>query len=706
MQRSIRQIALKLFGTLLLVLAAFAPAVSHAAQSEEFVSTPVTARLITVENGVPPGAGTVSAGLHLKLAEGWKTYWKSPGEVGIPPEIDWEGSTNIAEVRFLWPAPTRFRAFGIENYGYKKEVVFPLQVTLKEPGQPVDFRANVSLLVCSEVCVPQNFELTLGLGTGASTDTDSAALIGTYAAQIPDDGSATGISVSSVWHDPEMTRLVIEVRSETPFSEPDVFPDMGPDTSFGPADIRLGDGGRVMWAEVPILSSAETPPPLEVTVTDGLRAAEFKPEYADAPAEPPYQSQVTGASVSELALIALVALLGGLILNVMPCVLPVLSIKFSSALKLHGQGAARVREGFLASAAGVLAFMWLLAGILIALRMAGLSVGWGVQFQNPFFLIVMLGILMLFAANMFGLFEIALPQSWNAGLARAGARGGLVGDFLTGAFAAVLATPCSAPFLGTAVTFALAGRPLDIVVIFTAMGIGLALPYLLVAARPGWVTKLPRPGRWMVVVKWALGALLALTALWLIWVLAGVAGRQVAIAASVFIAVAILLIRFPARAPALLRTGGFAALGAVALAVPVLIEPAARADVGEEQVIPWVAFDRAQIARLVSQGQVVFVDVTADWCLTCKANKALVIDRSPVADILISGRVLPMQADWTRPDENIRRFLEDNGRYGIPFDIVYGPAAPEGIALPEVLSTQVVLDAMEKAGAAMDLAEN
>lgn len=706
MQRSIRQIALKLFGTLLLVLAAFAPAVSHAAQSEEFVSTPVTARLITVENGVPPGAGTVSAGLHLKLAEGWKTYWKSPGEVGIPPEIDWEGSTNIADVRFLWPAPTRFRAFGIENYGYKKEVVFPLQVTLKEPGQPVDFRANVSLLVCSEVCVPQNFELTLSLGSGASTDTDSAALIGTYAAQIPDDGSVTGISVSSVWHDPEMTRLVIEVRSETPFSEPDVFPDMGPDTSFGPADIRLGDGGRVMWAEVPILSTAETPPPLEVTVTDGLRAAEFTPEYADAPAEPPYESQVAGATVSELALIALVALLGGLILNVMPCVLPVLSIKFSSALKLHGQGAGRVREGFLASAAGVLAFMWLLAGILIALRAAGLSVGWGVQFQNPFFLIVMLAILLLFAANMFGLFEIALPQSWNAGLARAGARGGLVGDFLTGAFAAVLATPCSAPFLGTAVTFALAGRPLDIVVIFTAMGIGLALPYLLVAARPGWVTKLPRPGRWMVVVKWALGALLALTAVWLIWVLAGVAGQQVAIAATIFIAVAILLIRFPARAPALLRTGGFAALGAAALAVPVLIEPAARADVGEEQVIPWVAFDRAQIARLVSQGEVVFVDVTADWCLTCKANKALVIDRSPVADILISGRVLPMQADWTRPDENIRRFLEDNGRYGIPFDIVYGPAAPEGIALPEVLTTQAVLDAMEKAGAAMDLAEN
>ena len=253
--------------------------------------------------------------------------------------------------------------------------------------------------------------------------------------------------------------------------------------------------------------------------------------------------------------------------------------------------------------------------------------------------------------------------------------------------------------------FALAGRPVDVLVIFTALGAGLALPYILVALRPGLVAALPRPGRWMVVIKGVLGLLLVATAAWLLWVLNGVAGRDTAFAVGLVLlfAVAALALRLPAW-PALrrLRSLTVAGLVAVSVAIPVAVSPqdTQAGGTGSGEIIEWVAFDRADIARRVSTGQVVFLDITADWCITCKANKALVINRGEVARILGGGQVVPMQADWTRPDERIAQFLKDNGRYGIPFNAVYGPLAPDGVLLPELLTTDLVLEALQKAGGA------
>ena len=392
------------------------------------------------------------------------------------------------------------------------------------------------------------------------------------------------------------------------------------------------------------------------------------------------------------------AVLGGLVLNVMPCVLPVLSIKLASAMKAGGRDRARVRAGFVFAAAGVMAFMWTLAAGTLAARAAGLSVGWGLQFQNPVFLTAMIVLLVLFAANLLGAFEINLPWSWQNRLARADGTPGHWGDFATGAFAAVLATPCSAPFLGTAVAFALAGRAIDVWVIFSALGLGLALPYLAIAAAPGSVRLLPRPGRWMLALKAALGTLLAATALWFLWVLAGVAGGLSVTLVCVALAFAVTLIWLRGRAP---RAALPLALTLVALAlfVPLLAPPPTR-PVAEATSTRWTAFDRASVARRVSEGETVFVDVTADWCLTCKANKALVLDRNPVAEALSSPGVVPMRADWTRPDPAIARYLQGFGRYGIPFNAVFGPAAPNGIVLPELLTTDGVLAALADASGA------
>lgn len=672
----------------------FAASSAVAAVSDQFTNPAVQGRLITAENGIGPDATSISAGLHLTLGEDWKTYWRSPGEVGLPPEIDWTGSENIAEAEFLWPAPQRFTAFGIENFGYHDEVVFPIRLTLRDPGVPVALRARVTLLTCSTVCVPQDFELSLDLPRASGIDQASAALIATYAARVPDTGADSGIAVGAAHLDPSGTALTLTARSAVAFDTPDVFPEMGEGTAFGAPDIRLGEGGTLLWARLPVLAVGDDPSGLQLTVTDGSRAATLQAALSDEAPAPPFSIQAAVPGVGELAWIAVIAFLGGLILNVMPCVLPVLSIKLSSASKAVDQSLARIRGGFAVSALGVLAFMWVLAGTTIALKALGLTVGWGLQFQNPVFLTVMLAVLVVFSANLFGLFEIALPSSWQTRLARAGGGRGYGGDFATGAFAAILATPCSAPFLGTAVAFALAGRAVDIVVIFTALGIGLSVPYLVVAAFPKFVRCLPKPGRWMIVLKVVLGAALAATALWLFWVLSGVAGRTTAISVGLVIIGAVALLSL-SRIPAIARVPGAAVLAISAIALAGTLSEAGNP--AKTVATDWAAFDRSAIARHVSTGQVVFVDVTADWCLTCKANKALVLDRDPVASRLREPGIIAMQADWTRPDETISRYLESFGRFAIPFNAVYGPGAPEGIVLPELLSTEVVIEALSDA---------
>ena len=677
------------------------PAASSSAENTQAL----TARLVTAEDGVAPGRATLSAGLVLELETGWKVYWRSPGEVGLPPQIDWSGSENLGEAEFLWPAPERFRAFGIENYGYKDAVTFPVRIRLDEPGAATRLSADVRLLACSDICVPQEFTLSLTLpGGAAGIDTASADLVAAAAGRVPEPAAEAGFSgiEAALTHDE--AALVVAFESATPLDNPSLFPETEAGTAFGAPEIRLSDGGRRLWARLPVTSPEPPGGPVRLTVTDGARAGDFAQiPLAEAPPAPPYEAARAGAGALDLLWIAGVAFLGGLILNVMPCVLPVLSIKLASAVKGRERSRAEIRTGFLISALGVLAFMWVLAGATLGLRAAGLSVGWGLQFQNPVFLAAMIALLALFSANLAGLFEITLPARWTTAMDRAESRRGHLGDFLTGAFAAVLATPCSAPFLGTAVTFALAGRALDIVVVFTALGLGLGLPYLAVAARPGMVAALPRPGRWMLAVKLALAALLALTAGWLVWVLVGVAGPTAALAVLGALAAGLALLALR-RLPDALRGAGLAGALAVALTAPALITPPAVERGESAGAVAWAAFDSAAIPGLVSRGEVVFVDVTADWCLTCKANKALVLSEKPVAGALAQDGVTAMQADWTRRDPAISRYLARHDRYAIPFNIVYGPGAPEGIVLPELLDSATVMAALERARAATDQA--
>jgi suppressor for copper-sensitivity B len=680
----------------------------------------VRARLVSAVAGTGDLA-EVPLGLQVRLAPGWKTYWRSPGDAGLPPAVDWTGSTGLASAEMAWPAPHRFTLFGIETFGYDVEVTFPISARPAAPGAPLDLRAGVDLLVCSDVCVPRRLDLALGVPAGPATPSGEANLVARARAAVPGPGEAAGLAVGRVSAAPGREAAIeIQATAREPFVDPDVFVEVGSGRAFGKPETRFSDDGRGVTLRLPLAggkgegdAAALVGSEAVLTLVDGLRAAEFR-----MPVSPPAPAAQGG-----LAAMLGVAVLGGLILNLMPCVLPVLSLKLLSAVKLAGAAPRRVRLGFLATAAGILASFLALAAALAGLKAAGAAVGWGIQFQQPLFLVFMTVLVTLFAANLWGLFEVPLPRALadavggRGGGAAEGRGGGLLGHFATGAFATLLATPCSAPFLGTAVGFALSRGPVEILSVFAALGLGLALPYLAVAAFPSAARLLPRPGRWMVTLRRVLGGALALTALWLLGVLGAQEGRAAALVVGAAMAAAVLALALARRAGAggrILRPAA-AALALLAFLVPFLpgLPSAAGGATGgaaREAAGPagWAAFDRAALRAHVDAGRTVFVDVTAEWCITCQVNKSLVIGRGAVAERLFEaeGRVVPMRADWTRPDAAIADFLASFGRYGIPFNVVYGPSAPDGIVLPELLDERSVLDAIARAaGAPAGLAE-
>jgi suppressor for copper-sensitivity B len=457
---------------------------------------------------------------------------------------------------------------------------------------------------------------------------------------------------------------------------------------------------------------------LTVTVVDGARALETAvvpqqgritpPEGAAPQLGRPGVAEASGAA-SLWTMLAL-AVLGGLILNLMPCVLPVLSLKLMSVIRKSGKETGAVRAGFLASAAGILSSFLVLGVAAVLVKQAGLTVGWGIQFQQPVFLAFMVALLTLFACNLLGFFEFRLPGALGDRAAAAGAgRNGLFGDFLTGAFATLLATPCTAPFLGTAIGFALSSGPAEILAVFAALGLGLALPYLTVAAFPAAVRVLPRPGPWMGWLKAVLALALAGTAVWLLTVMQVTVGWETALSVGMLAAVAAAVLaakRLPGSRLGRAAWPVSAALALAAVAVPLTVQPLQRAAPSAEAAerIAWQPFDQAEIRRLVMEGRTVLVDVTADWCVTCQWNKKTVLESAEVAAWLDRPDVIAMRADWTRPDPVIAAYLERHGRYGIPFNIVYGPAAPAGIPLPELLSRDAVFAAAAVADPDADVA--
>ena len=623
------------------------------------------------------------------MAPGWHIYWRSPGDAGYPPHLDWTGSANLAHADILWPAPQRFSVLGLETMGYSDAVVLPIAVRVVDPAKPLELTAHLDYLTCSEICVPYQAVLHLAMPAGAppADAAGYAALIDQYVAQVPGDGSKVGLKLAgAAIDDGPRPALVLRATASPPLVSPDAFVEGAANVAFGAPrlvaglqpgenELRLPLDGGGTDALVKLVGK-----PLTVTLTDGSRAMTtvIVPALAPPPA-------IDWARL--LPMLAL-ALAGGFILNFMPCVLPVLALKLLGTVRYAAHGRGAVRVGFLASAVGIVITFLTLAVIAIGFRAAGLAVGWGLQFQQPVFLITMAAILTVFAANLWGLFEIPLP----AALTSLGEGRAHLGSFFAGVLATLLATPCTAPLLGTALGFALLSPPPVALAIFAAMGLGLALPYLAVAAVPAFALWLPRPGAWMVELKRILGVALAAAALWLLWVLAVETGVAVAVICGVLLIAAVLAVAW--IRPAALRRVAVVVLVASALVAPNFVAaplPSAAPDGF------WQPFDESRIASLVAQRRTVFVDVTADWCLTCKVNEGLALAPATVRQHLTAPNVVAMRADWTRPNPAIARYLREFGRYGIPFNAVYGPRTPQGVVLPEILTPDTVLNGLARA---------
>lgn len=698
----------------LLIGGAPAPAAATDAASAWAVTEHGRVRLISA--GLTTGGSTqVSLGLEFHLHKGWKIYWRTPGDAGYPPQIDWSGSQNLAAAAIRWPAPQRFTVLGFETIGYDTPIVLPITATLERPGETVALKARVDFLTCEQLCVPYTVDLALALPVGAAGESANAAAIADALARVPVSGEAGAARIDRAvidWVDGKAV-LQLEASARAPFSAPDAFIEGLAELAFAAPQVTLADGGqrailRVAVAGLPIegaeAAARVVGAPLTVTLVDGDRAVEQAITISTG--QPLQTADREGSSGERRSLAAMlaVAVLGGLILNLMPCVLPVLSIKLLSVMG-HGGGSRRqVRLGFLASAAGILAaFLALAAGVLV-LQAMGATVGWGLQFQSPLFLAGMALLLTLFACNLWGLFELPLPGV----IADAGARAGHVpghvpglrGQFLGGVLATLLATPCSAPFVGSALGFAFTQGSGAIIAVFAALGLGLALPYLAVAAVPALATRLPRPGRWMLTLRRGLGILLVVTALWLLRVLADVSGGTIALglAGMLVLVAGLLAVRrnLAGSMAAAVRTAavglGIAAVIGAGLLMPKVPQPPAPAGL-------WAAFDPARIAAEVTRGRVVYVNITAAWCITCKVNESLVLERPAVQARLQAADVVAMRGDWTRPDPAIADFLAGFQRYGIPFDAVFGPGLPAGEALPELLSEQAILALIARAAA-------
>ena len=645
-------------------------------------------------------------GLEFRLAPGWKIYWRTPGEAGLPPTLDLQMANGAPlQSQIEWPVPKRFNAFGFDNFGYADAVILPVAVRGYDRGAALQIRGQIEALVCSDICVPLAGALRLDLADGPAEPSSMAMVIAQFAAKVPRIDALSPIKIATAWQSGSQLKIGFAATSQ-PVTE--VFVE-------GPAGIAFKQpvfANNI--AVIDVEGDLKTPlagQTVDLTViagddftTQSIKVAKDAPLAGSFAAGKPMPTDA-GAMAQFWTVIGF-AFLGGLILNLMPCVLPVLAIKLAAIIEASGQSRGFVRLRFGAGAMGILSSFAILAAGLAALRLAGGQIGWGIQFQSPVFLAIMLLVLGLFTLNMLDRFFLPIPaflqasfrgdgQNTNGQNTNQQARPAILfGDFMAGMLATLLATPCSAPFVGSAVTVALTGDMAQLFAVFMAMGAGLAAPWGLVVLFPALVGFLPRPGHWMVWLKRGLAGLLIATMIWLGWLLQTIQGGPAALLLLGLIGFVLLAILCRQKIGILLAGAGLFA-GLAFLPAPAIVAPQANG-------LVWQVWSNDASAAARAEGKLVFVDVTADWCITCKANKALVLETAPIAPMLAAlvddGKLVMLKADWTRPDPRIAAFLASHDRFGIPFNIIYGPKAPEGVLLGELLRADMVENALIKAG--------
>jgi thiol:disulfide interchange protein/DsbC/DsbD-like thiol-disulfide interchange protein len=615
----------------------FLPALAPASDQD-----PATASLISETRGFVPGQ-TFTVALRLVQDPGWHTYWRDPGDAGLATTLSFSLPQGVHAGALEWPKPKVFTSAGpLTCYGYEKTALLlvPITVDADYAADSLTLKAKATWLVCKDVCLPGKAEPVFTLKrVSANTPSADAPL----------------------------------------FSQ--VRPHLGqPPDHYHP--MNAAPGAPMPAAQEPIAPPAVPPSPV---VALAVAATPIVAPSQPAPAN------------GKLGWMLCLALLGGLLLNLMPCVLPVLSLKALSFVKQsqesRGQGLALAA----AFSAGVFFSFWFLAAMVLVLKRGGEAVGWGFQFQQPAFVLFMAGLLLVFSLNLFGVFEVWLPGDAMTGLHHASKGRGLAGAFGQGLVMTLLATPCTAPFLGTALGFAFAASDVVLVAVFTAVAAGLALPYVVLAAVPGAHAWLPKPGHWMLRFKEAMGFLLLATVVWLLWLLGSTVGVDSQAWASLWL-LALAVIAWlwghfagPERHKTHRRhmtwvTTALVLVSSLWLCPKVLSGRAAPMPVEAG----WQTWSQATVDSLHAQGTPVFVDFSAQWCWTCKINERGTLASDAVQAAFKSKGVTLLRADWTRQDPAITAALSAHGRGGVPMYLYYPPQGPE-VLLPEVITPAMVL---------------
>lgn len=651
--------------------------------------------------------------LDVEIEEGWHLYWKNPGESGIAPQLNWTLPDGFKVQAVEWPVPQKFTFGGVETFGYEKKTILLAQI-LPPPTlathDPIKIAVELQYVVCNdETCQPGSSTSDKTLNVTDLSPVPTPALASYF------EGARSKIPAPSrhvkTVRKAKMLESIVEAEGidSKGAEKSEFFPNAPTTTQFS---VKEGEPGSVA---LHIHEDTFHEALKGVLVINGKGYEIHIPspeatEIADVEVSPKELISIPPSDAIDSTLLAIVlAFAGGLILNLMPCVLPVVSLKVLSFVKLAGSGRFTVLKQGLSFAAGVIISFWALAGTLLILKSYGENVGWGFQLQDPFFVALFAVVMLIMALSLFGVFELGASMASWAGQKEANSRKktSTVASFFSGVLATAVAAPCTGPFMGSAIGYAFTRPGYETMIIFTALGLGMAAPYILLSAFPKLTRYIPKPGAWMETLKQLMGFLMLVSVLWLTWVFMSQTGSQ----AVMTLLASYLLIAFaswvygkwgsPARARKI-RTASylvvlFALVGTfkiVSFASDLQAEPV-KAESSSE-VYDWEPFSPERVKALREQGVPVFIDFTAKWCLICQTNH-LVLVSSEVEDKMSEMGVVRMKADWTRNDPVITEELKKFGRSGVPLYVLYGKDPddqPE--ILPQVLTADTIKSALNR----------
>ena len=675
----------------------------------------IDVELIAATTSVEPGS-VLTVALRLLPDEHWHTYWKNPGDSGLATRIDWQLPDGFEASPILWPAPTRIDVGPLANYGYEGEVLLltDIQVPRSLPAS-VPIRAHASWLVCEDICIPGDADFALTLPVGPAKPNPL------WAARISQTRAALPVAIDGL-----QVRAQLVGGREWILSLPQsaisrkvglsFFPDQEGWIDYASKQRLYEAGGEIHLRFAAASDAGEKQGPLTGLLVatpafaSGATAALISPVVTLADSAPPAPAQSPASSPLTTMAALLFAFIGGIILNLMPCVFPVVGIKVLTFVENSRSSPASLRGHGLLFGLGVLVSFWIIAGALLGLRAGGASLGWGYQLQSPLMVSALALLFFVLALNMSGVFEWGTRAQQLAGSVRANS--GYGDAFLSGVIATLVATPCTAPFMGAALGFAITQTAAVAMAVFSTLALGMATPYVLLSFSPKLVGRLPKPGHWMITLKQVLAFPLYLTVVWLIWVL----GRQVGVDALARLLAGLTVIgaglwiygrwntsparwaRSSARVVATLLIGY-----AIVFGWPhgTASDEAALTATSSE----WQKWSPDAVAAANAQGRVVFVDFTAAWCVTCQVNKRLVLNRDLVKQRFRERDIVTMVADWTNRDPQISAALDALDRSGVPVYVFYPPAGEAPILLPELLTESLVLDGIDQATRSIRTAE-